>query len=119
MRDPVELARTNLLQPSEFPYKILTGNYYDSGNYPAVLDKALKLSDYAAWRQQQAEARRQGRYLGIGLVTAQERSVFSSTEFWIWDKQAGFPITSSPESATVTVDPTGKKIGRASCRERV
>jgi CO/xanthine dehydrogenase Mo-binding subunit len=108
--DPVELRRKNLLQPDEFPYKILTGNYYDSGNYPAVLDKALKLSDYAGWRQRQAEARRQGRHLGIGLVTAQERSVFSSTEFWFWDKEPGFPMTSSPESATVTIDPTGQII---------
>src|SRR4029450_13515334 len=108
--DPVELRRKNLLQPDEFPYKILTGNYYDSGNYPAVLDKALKLSDYAGWRQRQAEARQHGRQLGIGLVTAQERSVFSSTEFWFWDKEPGFPMTSSPESATVTVDPTGQII---------
>ena len=30
--DPVELRRKNIIQPDEFPYKILTGNYYDSGN---------------------------------------------------------------------------------------
>jgi carbon-monoxide dehydrogenase large subunit len=108
--DPVELRRKNLLQPDEFPYKILTGNYYDSGNYPGVLEKALKLSDYAEWRKKQAEARKQSRHLGIGVVTAQERSVFSSTEFWFWDEKPGFPMTSTPESATVTIDPTGQVI---------
>src|SRR4029450_9418939 len=96
--DPVELRRKNLLQPDEFPYKLLTGNYYDRGNHPA------------GGGQREAEARRQGRHLGIGLVTAQERSVFSSTEFWFWDKEPGFPMTSSPESATVTVYPTGQFI---------
>jgi carbon-monoxide dehydrogenase large subunit len=108
--DPVELRRKNFIQADEFPYKILTGNVYDSGNYPGVLEKALSLSDYAGWRQRQAEARKQDRYIGIGLITAQERSVFSSTEFWFWDEKPGFPMTSTPESATVTIDPTGQVV---------
>jgi CO/xanthine dehydrogenase Mo-binding subunit len=44
------------------------------------------------------------------VVTAQERSVFSSTEFWFWDKEAAFPITASPESASLTIDPTGQVV---------
>jgi CO/xanthine dehydrogenase Mo-binding subunit len=38
---PEEIRRRNFILPGEFPYKIPTGNVYDSGNYPAVLDKAL------------------------------------------------------------------------------
>ena len=58
--DPVALRRRNLIQPAEFPYVIPSGNVYDSGNYPAVLDEALRLFDYQAWRQKQEEARRAG-----------------------------------------------------------
>jgi CO/xanthine dehydrogenase Mo-binding subunit len=106
--DRAEIRRKNFIRPEQFPYKIPTGNIYDSGNYEGVLDKALKLVDYEYWVGERERARQEGRYLGIGIVTAQERSVFSSTEFWFWFDQPSFPVTSSPESATITIDPTGK-----------
>jgi len=106
--DPVEFRRRNFIQPDQFPYLIPTGNMYDSGNYPAVLDKALQLLDYQGWRKKQEEARRRGRYIGIGVATCQERSVFSATEFWMLNEEPGFALTSSPESVTVKMDPTGK-----------
>jgi carbon-monoxide dehydrogenase large subunit len=105
---PVEIRRKNFIQPGQFPYKIPTGNVYDSGNYQAVLDKALEMADYDGWRRRQAEAREQGRYIGIGLASCQERSVFSSTEFWFWNHEPGFALTSSPESVNIKIDPTGK-----------
>lgn len=105
---PVEIRRKNFIQPEQFPYKIPTGNVYDSGNYEAVLDKALEMADYDGWRRRQAEARKQGRYIGIGLASCQERSVFSSTEFWFWNHEPGFALTSSPESVNIKIDPTGK-----------
>src|SRR5258708_5229279 len=58
--DPAELRRRNLIQPREFPYMAPTSTVYDSGNYPAVLDKALEMFDYAGWREKQAERRRSG-----------------------------------------------------------
>jgi len=105
---PVEIRRKNFIQPEQFPYKIPTGNVYDSGNYGAVLDKALEMADYDGWRSRQADARKQGRYIGIGLASCQERSVFSSTEFWFWNHEPGFALTSSPESVNIKIDPTGK-----------
>jgi CO/xanthine dehydrogenase Mo-binding subunit len=103
--DPVEMRRRNFIR--EFPHFIPTGNVYDSGDYDAVLDKALKLGDYEHWRGEQVKAREEGRYLGIGLITAQERSVFSATEFWFWFDEPGAPVTSMPESVTLKVDATG------------
>ncbi|MCZ7567117.1 MAG: xanthine dehydrogenase family protein molybdopterin-binding subunit [Ardenticatenaceae bacterium] len=108
--DPVEIRRKNFIQPDQFPYKIPTGNLYDSGNYEAVLNEALKMADYEGWRKQQEEARKAGRYVGIGLATCPERSVFSSTEFWFWNEEPGFALTSSPESVGVKIDPTGKTL---------
>ncbi len=108
--DPVEFRRQNFIQPEDFPYFIPTGNLYDSGNYPAVLDKALDMLDYQGWRKKQAEARQKGRYIGIGIATCQERSVFSATEFWMLNEDAGFALTSSPEGVSVKLDPTGKAV---------
>ncbi|MEU6700941.1 xanthine dehydrogenase family protein molybdopterin-binding subunit [Pseudonocardia sp. NPDC046786] len=105
---PEDIRRRNFILPEEFPYKIPGGNLYDSGNYPAVLDKALGMIDLEHWRKEKARLREEeGRYIGIGLATTQERSVFSSTEFWFWSDEPAFPITSSPESATITIDPAG------------
>jgi carbon-monoxide dehydrogenase large subunit len=106
--DRAEIRRKNLIQPDQFPYKTVTGNIYDSGNYQAVLEKALKLVNYDYWLAERERARQQGRYLGIGVIASQERSVFSSTEFWFWFDKPSFTPTSSPESATITIDPTGK-----------
>lgn len=105
---PVELRRQNYIPPEEFPYKIPSGNMYDSGDYEPVLDTALDMLDYEDWREKQEELREEGRYIGIGLAPSQERSVFSSTEFWFWNDDPDFPITSSPESVDITVDQTGK-----------
>jgi hypothetical protein len=57
-----------------------------------VLDKALELSGYDHWRAGQKRLREQeGRYIGIGVISAQERSVFSATEFWFWFDEPGAP----------------------------
>jgi CO/xanthine dehydrogenase Mo-binding subunit len=108
--DPIALRRKNLIQPDEFPYVIPTGNVYDIGNYQAVLDEGLRMFDLEGWRVKQAEARKEGRYIGIGLVTVQERSVFSATEFWSLNpvETPGFALTSSPEAVSMRIDPTGK-----------
>ncbi|MDX1437499.1 MAG: molybdopterin cofactor-binding domain-containing protein, partial [Anaerolineales bacterium] len=68
--DPAEVRRINFIQPEDFPYDpvgILNGLEYDSGDYEKTLDKALELAGYAGLRQEQEQARKEGRYLGIGL----------------------------------------------------
>jgi CO/xanthine dehydrogenase Mo-binding subunit len=106
--DPVEIRRKNFIQPEQFPYKSPSGNIYDSGNYPAVLDKALEMADLPELRRMQAEARQRGRYIGIGTVTAHQRSVYGPTEFWFWYDTPG--LTSVPESVGLSLGPTGEFI---------
>ena len=105
--DRVEIRRRNLIPAGSFPYKTPTGNIYDSGNYQGVLAQILEESEYEKWVEVRDAARAEGRHVGIGVVASQERSVFSSTEFWFWFDDPQFTPTSSPESATVTIDPTG------------
>lgn len=106
--DRVEIRRRNLITPDQFPYRTPTGNIYDSGNYQGVLDKLLEVADYEHWKAERERARADGRHVGIGVIASQERSVFSSTEFWFWFDEPQFTPTSSPESASIQVDPTGQ-----------
>ncbi|WP_152040563.1 xanthine dehydrogenase family protein molybdopterin-binding subunit [Salinigranum salinum] len=65
--DPVELRRRNFVGPDQFPYQAAAGREYDSGDYEKTLDLALDRADYEAFRERQAAAREEGRYLGIGF----------------------------------------------------
>src|SRR2546422_38279 len=65
--DPVELRRKNFPKSDEFPFHTATGLDYDSGNYEAALDKALDLSGYQKLREEQKQARANGKLIGIGM----------------------------------------------------
>ncbi|MBM3514819.1 MAG: xanthine dehydrogenase family protein [Alphaproteobacteria bacterium] len=66
--DPIELRLKNYLPSTAFPYNSPTGLIYDSGDYAGVTRKALDVLGYAEWKAKRDDARRQGRYLGIGLA---------------------------------------------------
>jgi len=108
--DPVELRLLNMIQPDQFPYMIPTGNIYDSGNFQQVYKQAAELIGLTAWRKKAADLRAQGRCVGVGLATCQERSVYGPTEWWFLNNLAtpGFTLTSTPEGISLRIDPVGK-----------
>ena len=72
--DRAEVRSRNFIAPEEFPwdvgfvYQDGGPTTYDSGNYQAGLDKLKTLLDYDNFPAMQAEARKQGRYLGLGVA---------------------------------------------------
>ncbi|WP_337867490.1 xanthine dehydrogenase family protein molybdopterin-binding subunit [Meiothermus sp.] len=66
--EPAEIRRKNFIT-GPFPYKTRTGARYDSGAYAEVLQKLLEVSNYPQLRAEQAQAKSQGRLLGIGLCS--------------------------------------------------
>jgi carbon-monoxide dehydrogenase large subunit len=66
--DRVELRRRNLVPASAMPYRNPLGLLYDSGDYVAVQDRVVALADWAGFEARRAEARRRGRYRGIGMA---------------------------------------------------
>lgn len=66
--DPAEVRRRNLLGPAELPYRSAAGSVFDSGDYPASLQKALDLVEYEQVRARQSEWREEGRLVGVGLA---------------------------------------------------
>ena len=72
--DRIELRKKNLIAKDQFPYLIPSGSTYDSGDFEAVLDKALaaaKIEELVAARD---AARDAGRLAGIGIATCLEPS---------------------------------------------
>jgi aerobic carbon-monoxide dehydrogenase large subunit len=74
--DPVEVRRRNLLPPFDERTPNIAGELYDSGNYPAVLDRALTIAGYEDLRREQTEARNAGRLMGIGIASYVEMAGF-------------------------------------------
>ena len=72
--DRLAVREHNFIHPAEFPWDVGLvyqdggPTKYDSGNYQAGLDKLKVLLDYDNFAARQAEARQQGRYLGIGIA---------------------------------------------------
>ncbi len=95
--DPAEVRRRNYVEKQDFPYRTGlihfngTATTYDSGDFHGLLEKALKLSDYDGFAARQAAARKEGRYLGIGISSCIE------------DTGSG-PY----EGVTVRIDPQGQ-----------
>ena len=102
--DPVEVRRKNLIPPFEDGYDVATGVTYDSGNYEKALDLALSMLGYEDFRKEQEEARKNGRYIGVGLSTYVEIcGMAPSAVAYALGARAGVW-----ESSLVRVHPTGK-----------
>lgn len=72
--DRAEIRLRNLISPAKMPYRAGLVNragkavVYDSGEYASCQEKALLAADYARFPDRQSAARKQGRYIGIGLA---------------------------------------------------
>ncbi len=90
--DRIEVRRRNLIGRDEFPYLIPSGTHYDSGDYEAVLDKALAQAGHEELVRRRDAARAQGRLAGIGIATCLEPSGGNSS----------FEVLFNPKNETTT-----------------
>ena len=65
--DPWELHRRNFIRPEQFPYRTVTGETYDVGDFARLLDRAEQKADRAGFAARRAESARHGRLRGMGL----------------------------------------------------
>ncbi len=111
--DAAELRMKNFIPADAYPYPTPSGALYDSGDAPGLMNKTLELLDYAEARRQQAEARRQGRLIGIGFAAATEaggpKSPGLAAAFGLTNQKA----RSAVDVATVQVGPDGRLIVQA------
>ena len=65
--DSLDLRRRNHIRPDEMPYKTASGTTYDSGEFTALLDKALAFADVAGFAARKAESEKRGKLRGLGI----------------------------------------------------
>jgi carbon-monoxide dehydrogenase large subunit len=115
--DPAAIRRKNFLPNDAFPYDNPSGLYtavngekvyIDSGNYEPALNKALTMVDYYKLDEKREEARRRGKYLGVGLSTYIEICGVAPSK-WIGAVGEGWGAAMW-ESANLKVHLTGKII---------
>lgn len=109
--DPAEVIRKNLIQTEQFPYTTASGGIYDSGDYTKAFDLALKEAKYKEFRKRQEEARKEGRYLGVGLACIVEPSGsnmgYITVALTPEERAKSLPKSGCPEACTISIDPMG------------
>jgi len=105
-KDPAQLRMENFVKKEEFPWKSPTGWEYDSGDYHKALRKAMDVVGYEDLRKEQAEKRKDGKLMGIGIS--------SFTEVVGAGPSKDFDILGIKmfDSAEIRIHPTGKAIAR-------
>jgi carbon-monoxide dehydrogenase large subunit len=93
--DPAELRRRNLLRLDEMPFTAPTGMPFDHMDALGTLEEALSVLGYEDFRKEQAAAREQGRYLGVGMSCYAEPTASAFGYY-------------STEGATIRIEPSGK-----------
>ncbi|SDC25175.1 xanthine dehydrogenase family protein molybdopterin-binding subunit [Belnapia rosea] len=66
-RSAIDLRRINHIKSDSFPFSASTGSVYDSGDFTAVLEKALEAADWDGFESRRAESKARGRLRGRGI----------------------------------------------------
>jgi len=102
--DPAEIRLRNFIRDEDFPYKSPSGIVWDRSSFTASLVRAREALDYTAARAEQARARADGRWIGIGIAAYVELTGIGSAI----PVSPGMPISTGTEAATIRFDPSGK-----------
>jgi aerobic carbon-monoxide dehydrogenase large subunit len=65
--DPIDVRRRNLIHQSDLPHQTVTGHTYDVLTADQALERVIAILDYQSFREEQTQARAEGRYLGVGI----------------------------------------------------
>jgi carbon-monoxide dehydrogenase large subunit len=102
--DVAEIRKRNFIPKFSGAFQTLVAVAYDSGDYGAAFDRMFEIFDYKKFRAEQAEARKQGRLLGVGFSTYIEACSIAPSKV-VGALGAGAGLY---ESGVVRVHPTGK-----------
>ena len=103
-----EMRMRNYIRPEEFPYTTPNGCVYDSGNYPKMLEVAKQLIGWEEWKKKQAEARKQGRLMGMGIGTTLDSGTNNFGQSQIVNP--GAPFSGNSQGANCKLDIYGEVV---------
>jgi len=117
--DPAAVRLKNLVPADQFPYTTPNGNIHGSGEYSALLEKALEKIDYRALRKQQEKERGGGRLLGVGVVIGLEPGGRNAArDMAIFPESKRIPGAGGVEGVTMKLEKSGRiavVLGSPSC----
>ncbi len=103
-----EMRTRNYIRPEEFPYTTPNGCVYDSGNYPKMLEIGKNLIGWDDWKMKQAEARKQGRWIGLGIGTTLDSGTNNFGQSQIVNPYA--PFSGNSQGANCKLDIYGEVV---------
>jgi 2-furoyl-CoA dehydrogenase large subunit len=105
---PDEMRLRNYIRPEEFPYTTPNGCVYDSGNYPKMLEVAKGLIGWDDWKKKQADARKDGRLVGLGIGTTLDSGTNNFGQSQIVNPYA--PFSGNSQGANCKLDIYGEVV---------
>lgn len=109
-KDPQEVRIRNQIRKQDHPWETPNGCIYDGGDYPAATRRVMKLIDYQGWRKRQAEYRRQGRYIGIGIATTLDSGTNNFGQVLMINPK--LPLAGQSEACSMQITPDGHVIAK-------
>ncbi len=104
--DPAEVRLKNFVRADEMPYVTPSGGVYDGGDYSESLRRVLKLIDYEGLREEQKEARKRGKLIGIGMATVIDSGTNNFAQVRIVNPEN--PFSGNSEAARISIDALGQ-----------
>ena len=102
-REPYEVRLTNLVPPEKMPFWNITKKYFDSGDYPEAVRRAVAAIDLPKWRSRQKQGEADGRRIGVGLSVYCEQAAHGTSVYYGW----GIPMVPGHEQCNARLSPDG------------
>ncbi|MFZ0126925.1 MAG: molybdopterin cofactor-binding domain-containing protein, partial [Xanthobacteraceae bacterium] len=94
--EPHEVRAKILVPPDKMPFTNITKKWFDSGDYPESLRRAVAAINIQAVRERQKRGEPDGRLIGVGLATYCEQAAHGTSVYYGW----GIPMVPGFEQAT-------------------
>jgi carbon-monoxide dehydrogenase large subunit len=101
--EPHDVRAKILVQPEKMPFTNITNKWFDSGDYPESLRRAVAAIDVSAVRTRQKRGEADGRLIGVGMSTYCEQAAHGTSVYHGW----GIPMVPGYEQATARLTPDG------------
>jgi carbon-monoxide dehydrogenase large subunit len=92
-----------LVKPEQMPFTNITKKWFDSGDYPQALRRAVDAIGIDKVRARQKAGEADGRLIGVGLAVYCEQSSHGTSVYHGW----GIPMVPGFEQATARLTPDG------------
>ena len=100
---PEAIRARNLVRPDEMPFTNITNKYFDSGDYPEALRRAVEAIDVEAVRAEQKMTTGGRTRIGLGFSIFCEQGAHGTSVYHGW----GIPMVPGFEQATARITPDG------------